>query len=100
MNFDAGFKIGVSRAILSDMACVTLVDVFQPDAIGKHVYAAAVDRSQAVEAVLKQMPAGWVAELANHQLNEGQIASLNLNPGDVIEYSPGLSRGANDDRVS
>jgi hypothetical protein len=70
---------------------ITLVDVFQSDAIGKHVYAAAVDRSQAVEAVLKKIPAGWMAELAGHQLTEDQIANLNLNPGDVIEYSQGLS---------
>jgi hypothetical protein len=73
------------------MTRITLVDVFQPDAIGKHVYAAAVDPSQAVEAVLKKIPVGWVAELAGHQLNEDQIASLNLNPGDVIEYSQGMS---------
>jgi hypothetical protein len=73
------------------MTHITLVDVFQSDAIGKHVYAAAVDESLAVEAVLKKIPVGWVAELAGHQLNEDQIASLNLNPGDVIEYSQGLS---------
>jgi hypothetical protein len=73
------------------MTRVTLVDVFQPDAIGKHVYAAAVDRFQAVEAVLKEIPAGWMAELADDQLNEDQIASLNLKPNDVIEYSQGLS---------
>jgi hypothetical protein len=73
------------------MTHITLVDVFQSGAIGKHVYAAAVDRSQAVEAVLKNIPAGWVAKLSGHQLNEAQIASLNLKPGDVIEYSQSLS---------
>jgi hypothetical protein len=73
------------------MTCVTLVDVFQPDAIGKHVYAAAVGRSQAVEAVLKEIPAGWLAELSDHQLDEDDIASLNLKPSDVVEYSQGLS---------
>jgi hypothetical protein len=73
------------------MTCVTLVDVFQPDAIGKRVYAAAVARSQAVEAVLKEIPAGWAAEISDHQLDENDIASLNLKPSDVIEYSQGLS---------
>jgi hypothetical protein len=74
------------------MTCVTLVDVFQPDAIGKHVYAAAVARSQAVEAVLKEIPVGWVAELSDHQLDEDDVAGLNLQPNDVVEYSQGLSR--------
>jgi hypothetical protein len=73
------------------MTCVTLVDVFRPDALGKHVYAAAVHRSQAIKAVLKEIPAGWVAELSDHQLDEDDIASLNLKPGDVIEYGQGLS---------
>jgi hypothetical protein len=58
---------------------------------GKHVYAAAVARSQAVEAVLKEIPAGWVAELSDHQLDEDDIASLNLKLSNVIEYSQGLS---------
>jgi hypothetical protein len=44
------------------MTHVTLVDVFQSDAIGKHVYAAAVDRSQAVAAVLKKIPGGMGGE--------------------------------------
>jgi hypothetical protein len=73
------------------MTCVTLVDVFQPEALGKHIYAAAVDRSQAVEAVLKEFPAGWEAELSDHQLDEDHVASLKLKPGDVIEYGQGLS---------
>jgi hypothetical protein len=66
------------------MTCVTLVDVFQSDAIGKRVYAAAVARSQAVEAVLKEIPAGWVAELSDHQLEEDDSASLNLKPSDLF----------------
>jgi hypothetical protein len=42
---------------------------------------------------LKQIPEGWTAELAEHGLSADQVATLNLKPGEVTEFSRGMALG-------
>jgi hypothetical protein len=70
----------------------TLVRVIQPDTFGVgkpivQLWAAAVPREQAVEAVLKNFPPGWKAEISENQLTQDQIAGLTLRSGKAIDYS-------------
>jgi hypothetical protein len=55
------------------------------------LWAAAVPQDQAVQAVLKKVPQGWSAEIADHQLEADQVAALSLQPGEVTEYSMGMA---------
>jgi hypothetical protein len=59
------------------------VRVIQPDTFGVgspiiQLWAAAVPREQAVEAVLKNFPHGWKAEISEDQLTENEIAGLTI----------------------
>jgi hypothetical protein len=72
---------------------VTLVVVTASDTGGKQLWAAAVPLDQAVQAVLKRIPEGWTAELAEHRLTADQIATLNLQPGEATEFSRGMALG-------
>jgi hypothetical protein len=72
---------------------VTLVVVTASDTGAKQLWAAAASPDQAVQAVLKQIPEGWTAELAEHRLSADQVATLNLKPGEVTEFSRGMALG-------
>jgi hypothetical protein len=72
------------------MDTVTLLAVRPSHSEATQLWAAAVPQDQAVQAVLKKVPQGWTAEIADHQLDAHQIATLNLKPGEVTEYSSGL----------
>jgi hypothetical protein len=71
---------------------VTLLVATPPDGIGNQLWAAAVPPDQAVQAVLKQLSQGWTVNIADHQLDAGQISMLNLQPGEVTEFSRGMAR--------
>jgi hypothetical protein len=51
------------------------------------VYAAACDRKDALNEVLKLVPAGSSASLLSEHLTVGQIAALNLRPGEVRDIT-------------
>ena len=75
------------------MATVTLLAVTPPDGFGKLLWAAAVPGDQAIEAVLKRVAPGSKVEIAASKINRHQIATLNLKPGEVIEFSVGMTLG-------
>ena len=54
---------------------------------------AAVPEHQAIEAVLSQVAPGSKVEIAASKLNRRQIATLNLKPGEVIEFGAGMTSG-------
>jgi hypothetical protein len=72
------------------MEIVSLVVVRPSNDGAAQLWAAAVPQDQAVQAVLKQVPQGWTAQLADHELDADQIATLKLRPGEVTEYSRGM----------
>jgi hypothetical protein len=73
---------------------VTLVRVLMPDLYQdepiKLIYVAAVPRDQAVEAVLREIPPTWIAELLPLELTAAQIAQLKIQPREVCELSSAL----------
>jgi hypothetical protein len=75
------------------MATVTLLAVTRPDGFGKLLWVAAVPENQAIEAVLKHVAPGSGVEIAASKLNRRQIATLNLKPGEVIEFGVGMTSG-------
>jgi len=75
------------------MTTVTLVAAKPPDGIGTQLWAVAVPAEQAVDTVLKSLPRGWSAEVADHQLDAGQITTLGLEPGQAVEFSSGMKAG-------
>jgi hypothetical protein len=75
------------------MATVTLLAVTRPDGFGKLLWVAAVPEDQAIEAVLKHVAPGSKVEIAASKLNRHQLATLNLNPGQVIEFRAGMALG-------
>jgi hypothetical protein len=75
------------------MTTVTLLVVTRPDGFGKLLWVAAVPQNRAIEAVLKHVAPGSGVEIADSKLNKRQIATLNLKPGEVIEFSMGMTMG-------
>jgi len=71
------------------MTTVTLVAAKPPDGIGTQLWAVAVPAEQAVDTVLKSLS----AEVADHQLDAGQITTLGLEPGQAVEFSSGMKAG-------
>jgi hypothetical protein len=51
------------------------------------LWAAAVPRGEAVNAVLSAVPEGWTAELTSRQLAPEHIERLKLRPGTVRQLS-------------
>jgi hypothetical protein len=64
-------------------------DLYQDEPI-KLIYAAAVPPDQAVEAVSREIPPTWTAELLPLELTTAQIAQLKIQPGEVCELSSAL----------
>lgn len=72
---------------------VTLWAVSPPNGGEFKLIAAALPKDLAEQAILKNEPPGSTAELATEQLNDEQIATLDLPPGEIIEYSMGMKLG-------
>lgn len=76
---------------MNDTDNVHLVAVYSPDGVlgrpTRHHWVAAVPKDEAVPAVLRAVPQGWTAELAEDRLDKETIARLALAPGQVSEFS-------------
>ncbi len=51
------------------------------------LWAAAVARTDAVEAVMRNLPASWTGELTDQRLTQGHVRRLKMGPGAVRELS-------------
>ena len=60
-------------------------DIFANGVAKKQLWAAAIARDLAVGLVLGAVPEGWTAILATTRLTPGEIAQLQMQPGDVRE---------------
>lgn len=51
------------------------------------LWVAAFPRNEAVAAVQRMLPEGWIAELSNQHLTPEHVAHLELRPGEVREMT-------------
>ena len=72
---------------------LTLLAVTPPNGFGKLLWVAAVPEDQAIEAVLKHVAPGSKVEIAASKINRHQSATLDLKPGEVVEFSMGMTLG-------
>lgn len=79
MNDQIASGIAVVRVTMTDNL-VGGVPTFQ-------LWAAAVSRSEAIAAVMREIPSHWTAELTDERLSQDHVRRLNMKLGTVRELS-------------